>query len=107
MSIPRLTIIVRGDLSHGAQVSQAVHGGHEFADRHPGLYAQWRKDSNTVAILGARDEEHLIRLTELAERFDIPFAMFREPDLGDAQTCLVLAPHPAIHRITAGLPLLS
>jgi len=106
VGVPKLTVIVRTDLSLGARVSQSVHGAHEFADRHPQIYAQWRRESNTVAILGAADEAHLVRLTKMADAFDIPHAIFREIDMGDAQTVLVLAPHPATRKVTAGLPLL-
>lgn len=106
VSIPKLTVIVRTDLGSGPRVAQAVHGAHEFADAHPTIYAQWRRESNTVAILGAADEAHLVRLTEMAGAFDISHAIFREIDMGDAQTVLVLAPHPATRKVTAGLPLL-
>ena len=106
MSPPKLTVIVRGDLTTGAKVSQAVHAAHEYADQHPRLYAQWRLESNTVAALVAQDEAHLVRLTEMAGAFDIPHAIFREIDMGDSQTVLVLAPHPATRKLTAGLPLL-
>ena len=84
-------------------MSQAVHGAYEFAEAHPDIYAAWRKSSNTVAMLGARDEAHLRELMDMAECFYVPFAVFCEPDLGDAVTVLVIAPHPASKKITAGL----
>lgn len=106
MGVPKLTVIVRKDLDHGPRVAQAVHGAHEFADAHPAIYARWRRESNTVAILGAADEEHLARLTKAAGDYNIPYAIFREEDLGGSQTVLVLAPHPAARKVSAGLPLL-
>lgn len=104
---PRLYVIVRGDLPPGARVAQAVHGAHEFSEAHPEKYRIWRADSNTVAILGARDEAHLDEMRDKAEMYGIPAATFREPDLGDSTTVLVLGPHPATRKITGRLPLLS
>jgi peptidyl-tRNA hydrolase len=88
-------------------VAQAVHGAHEFADRHPNDYKSWRSKSNTVAILGARDEAHLVEVKDQAEMYGIPTATFREEGLGDSMTCIVLGPHPATRKITRHLPLLS
>jgi peptidyl-tRNA hydrolase len=107
MRAPKLCVIVREDLSPGYKVAQAVHGGHAFADAHPADYRVWRGKSNTVTILGARDEAHLDEMRDKAEMYNIPYATFREPDLGDATTVLVLGPHPATRKITGRLPLLS
>lgn len=106
-SVPKLYVIVREDLSPGARVAQAVHGAHEFSDAHPGEYARWREESNTVAILAAQGEPHLRYLAEMAAMWGVPHASFQEPDMGGASTVLVLAPGPASQRLTRGLPLLS
>lgn len=103
----KLYVLVRSDLGPGPRVAQAVHGTDEFRDMHPGLHAQWRKDSNTVAVLGVQDEAHLNTVREQAERYGVPFATFREPDLANASTVLVLAHHPATKKITGRLPLLG
>lgn len=107
MTTPRLCVIVRGDLPPGSRVAQAVHGAHEWADLHPDDYRAWRETSNTVAILGVKDEAHLVEVQEQADLYDIPFATFQEPDMGNSTTVLVLGPHPATRKVTKGLPLLS
>jgi peptidyl-tRNA hydrolase len=107
MTTPRLCVIVRGDLPPGARIAQAVHGAHEFSEAHPDDYRAWRNASNTVAILGARDEAHLVEVQDQAEMYGIPTATFREPALDDSTTVLVLGPHPATRKVTRGLPLLS
>lgn len=107
MTTPRLCVIVRGDLPPGARTAQAVHGAHEFAEAHPDIYRSWRQESNTVAILGARDETHLHEVEDQAGMYGIPTATFQEPDMGNSTTVLVLGPHPATRKVTKGLPLLS
>ena len=104
----RLYVLVRSDLSSGARVAQALHGLDEYRDAHHEHHTAWRKTSNTVAVLGVRDEEHLAEITAKAEQYGIPCAVFREPDFGDAQTVLVLnGAHPSTRRLTSRLPLLS
>lgn len=107
MTVPKLYLLVRSDLSPGARVSQAVHGQDEFRSEHPETHAQWRLDSNTVAVLGVRDLEHLMELIDLADMYEIPCSTFREPDMAYEATVLVLAPHPAVKYLTAKLPLLA
>lgn len=106
-TVPKLYVLVREDLPPGARVAQAVHGAHEFADGCPVEYARWRENSNTVSVLGVRDEPHLRYFVEMAEMWDVPYALFREPDMDGARTVLVLAPSPASQRLTRDLPLLT
>ena len=106
MGASKVYIVVRTDISLGDQVTQAVHGAQQFQDKHPRIYAEWKKTSNTVAILGAPNEAHLNQLQSMAESYSIPHAIFREPDIGDSLTVLVLAPHPISKRLTSSLSLL-
>jgi peptidyl-tRNA hydrolase len=104
----RLYVLVRQDLSSGARIAQALHGLDEYRDKNLSEHTSWRKTSNTVAVLGVRDETHLAHITAMTEQYGIPHAIFREPDMGDAQTVLVLGGnHPYVRKLTAKLPLLS
>lgn len=102
---PRLYVIVRGDLPPGARVAQAVHGFRQFVADHPEIEKEWFENSNTIVILQARDEAHICTLADRAEMYGVPKAIFREPDLHDQATCLVLAPTPPTRKICRDLPL--
>lgn len=107
MNIPKLTVIVRTDLGSGARVSQAVHGARLFAAEHAQTEHEWYTKSNTIVILGAKDEAHLKDLADKADYWDIQWSLFHEPDLQDQATCLVLAPSPVVRKICRGLPLIT
>jgi len=106
MKAAHLCIVVRLDLPLGYRVAQAVHGADAFRDAHPEEYRRWHEESNTVAVLGAVDEDHLVELFARAPFFGVPAATFEEPDLAGSTTVLVLGPHPATHKLTGPLPLL-
>jgi peptidyl-tRNA hydrolase len=101
----KLYVLIREDLPQGSQLAQVVHGQDEFRELHPELHREWRSSSNTVAILGVKDEVHLHSVRGKAEARGIPLAIFLEPDLGDQATCLVLAPSPHTRRLCSSLPL--
>lgn len=107
MSIPKLTVIVRTDLGSGPRVAQAVHGARLFAAEHAQIEHEWYTGSNTIVILGAKDDAHLLSLAEKADYWDVAWSMFREPDLQNQATCLVLAPSPVTHKICQGLSLVA
>lgn len=103
--VDKVYVLIRQDLPTGSQLAQVVHAQDEFRETHPEVHGAWRKSSNTVAVLHLRDEDHLQEIHRKAEDRGIPCAIFREPDLGDAATCLVMGPSPHTRRITARLPL--
>lgn len=106
VGIPKLTVIVRSDLGPGPRVAQAVHGARLFAAEHHQIEREWYTGSNTIVVLEARDEDHLCEVANKADYWGVPWSMFREPDLLNQATCLVLAPGPVARKLTAGLPLL-
>ena len=101
----KMYVVVRSDLDFGSQLAQALHGRDEFIADHPELNTTWRKSSNTIVVLHAKDEAHLTNLHGKACQWGIPCSVFREPDLGDQTTCLVLGPGTDTRRITDKLPL--
>lgn len=103
--VDKVYVLVRGDLPMGSQLAQAIHAQDEFRSLHPEVHEEWRRTSNTIVVLHLRDEDHLHDLHQKAATRDIPCAVFREPDLEDAATCLVLGPTPYTRRLTARLPL--
>jgi hypothetical protein len=84
--------VTRGDLPPGVQCCQAVHAAVEFALAHPSLLRDWHGDSNTLALLAARDELALAWLCRDAIDAGLRHARFHEPDLGDALTAVAFEP---------------
>lgn len=101
----KMYVVVRSDLNFGSQLAQALHGRDEFIADHPEVNHTWRQKSNTIVVLHAKDEGHLLTLHGKACQLGIPCSVFREPDLDDQTTCLVLGPSDHTRKITDKLPL--
>lgn len=76
----KLYVVVRGDISPGYQMAQAIHAAVEAAVASPEKASTFP----VVVCLEARDEEHLLCLAPLNA------VIFREPDLGDEATAFAL-----------------
>lgn len=76
----KLYVIVRGDISPGYQMAQAIHAAVEAAVLTPDKV----KTFPVVVCLEARDEEHLLCLAP------VNATIFREPDLNDEATAFAL-----------------
>jgi len=96
-------VVVDGSLEPGRQIAQAVHGQRQLAADYPEIERQWFERSNYVAILSARDEEHLQALALAVRLKGLHLSVWHEPDLGDRMTAIA-AFEPAA-RILSGLPL--
>ena len=104
----KLHIVVRADLPPGAQLAQIVHGQDAFRDALPREHEAWHQESNTVVVHHARDLSHLEGALNEAAFMGVGHAVFREEDLGDQATCLVLNPyHPLNERLARRFPLAS
>ena len=103
----RLYVVVALSLAPGARVAQAVHAAFAFAAAHPAATAAWTAASNTIAVVGVRDETALAELLHRAGTYGLATAAFREPDLGDALTAVALGPDALTARLCRGLPLLA
>ena len=88
----KLYVVVRQDLSPGSQIAQSLHAFREFVHFFPESELNWYKTSNTIVILGAKDEHELFGLGRGALQEGIKFASFREPDMGDQITAMAFEP---------------
>lgn len=83
-------VLVRQDLPIGLQMAQAIHAAVELALTHP---VRAKKTPNTV-VLSVLDEDDLCGWSErideqcLVTDVNVPYKMFREPDLGNEYTAL-------------------
>lgn len=69
------------------------------------LDKRWYQESNYIVVLNVNSEEQLLNLIEKCEQRDVKFATFREPDLGDSLTCVVVEPTPEGRKICRGFRL--
>lgn len=88
-------VIVRADLSPGAQIAQSCHAVVAFANEHRGIHDHWRDTSNVIVCLQVHDEASLLALAREASVRGCEHAVFREPDFGNAATAVALAPSGA------------
>jgi hypothetical protein len=105
VSDAKLYVITRADLRPGSQIAQACHGLRQFVEEHPAIDENWFKTSNYIAVLAAPDEAALIRLRDRALSREIACSEFREPDMDDSVTCVVLEPGDDARRLCSNIPL--
>jgi len=105
VSVARLYLVTRADLSPAQQAVQAAHAALDWALAWPDLHAAWARGSNTLALLAVRDEAALYEIGRRARQAGIASTAFREPDLGGALTAIALAPGPEAERLCRKLEL--
>ena len=82
----RLYALVREDLTPAQRAVQAGHAIAEYLLRCP--RTEW--DNGTIVLLRVRDEGELLAWADRLEARGLPFAAFREPDIGDRMTALAV-----------------
>lgn len=90
--LPKLYIVVRADLSAGAQAVQAAHAMREFAAEHPEIEKEWHEKSNTVVMLSVQYESWLKNLLHTVKYHGVAVTGFREPDLSNTLTAICVGP---------------
>jgi len=88
----KLYVVSRSDLPTGVQMAQQGHAVSEFWARHFDLAKEWHDKSNFICVLHIDDEHLLTKLMHKAIDKHIPCAGFREPDIEDQLTAIVLHP---------------
>lgn len=101
----KLYLITRRDLEPGAQAAQLTHVMTEFCLEHPEITKTWHDTSNTVVLLSVTNEQELMKLKNKAHKLDIICSSFREPDLDDQLTAIVLEPTENSKMLCKNLPL--
>jgi len=84
MEEPRLYVLVRRDLPMSQQVVQSGHAVAEWLIRGP--KTKWK--NGTLIVLGVTGVRALKSWQARLEGNDVPYRIFREPDLGDQPTAL-------------------
>lgn len=102
--VPKMTVVVRADLSIAQQAVQGMHALRQFVADHPETDLHWFRTSNTLAFLAVPDEEALERLLAKAGDRGIRTSIFKEPDIGDRLTAACFEPGANTRRVCGGLP---
>lgn len=101
----KLYIVVREDLSPGAQTAQSLHAFREFIEYYPEIEKDWYKTSNTIVVLGCENEHALAYLRLGAVERGIKFSIFREPDMDNSMTAITFQPGSKTSEYLANLRL--
>lgn len=80
----KLYVIVRKDLTHSQRAVQAGHAVAEFCLYSP--FLRWKNE--TLIYLGVKGLRQLENLKRKLEYENIPFSIFREPDLDNEITAI-------------------
>jgi hypothetical protein len=73
-------------------LAQAVHAGQHFCLEHYELAKSWSKESDYLICLSVANELKLSEIISQAQTIGIRYSVFREPDLNNSITAIVLEP---------------
>jgi len=88
----KLYIVVRQDISPGAQIAQSLHAFREYIEQHPECERRWYQNSNTIVVLGCHDQIELEELIHGAIQRNIKSSPFKEPDWDNELTACAFEP---------------
>lgn len=73
-------------------MAQSCHAATTFFNEYKEVANAWIFHSNYIAILECEDENALIKLADKADKKDIKFSVFFEPDMDNEITAIALEP---------------
>jgi hypothetical protein len=82
-----------------------MHALTEFITLYPEAAKEWYSKSNYLAFLSVKNEDELCRLIYKAQGMGIKIGLFREPDMDNQTTAIVLESSPESRRLCCRLPL--
>lgn len=77
----------------------------EFCLKHPELTREWHDKSNYIVILAVDNEDELASIIQRANARGILHTYFREPDLDNAITAVVLEPSLDSRKLSSHIKL--
>lgn len=100
----KLYVVVRGDLSPGAQTAQACHAVSAYAVAFPEDHRDWHKQGQNLVVLQSPDRHKLGELCSVIEGgHEIATSPFYEPDLNGELTAFAVSDLAA--KLLSQLPL--
>jgi hypothetical protein len=82
-----------------------LHAWREFVEEYPIEEQGWYECSNYVALLSVPTEQELLQIADNAQRKGLRLSVFREPDLNNQVTAIVLEPGNKSRRLCGRLRL--
>jgi len=101
----KMYIVVRGDLSPGAQAAQAVHAAQTWTMRHPQDALRWEEQCGVVVILSVRDTDELLTVANRSFLEAGGFEAFFDDDLTPRLGAIALCPSVRAGSVCSGLSL--
>lgn len=98
----KMYILVRQDLSSGYQLPQSIHAKDQFTHEYPDIENRWYTKSNTIVVLGVKNEHALKAFAYLADSQGLKHSMFYEPDI-DEYTALAIEPSEQTSKLVSNL----
>lgn len=84
---------------------QSSHALTEFIFNFPQIAAQWYKKSNYLCLLAVDNELQLEKLALDADISNVPYIVFKEPDLDYKITAIALCPGENTKRLVKNIKL--
>jgi len=103
MKKERIYTLTRTDISIGQKITQAGHSLAQYLiDHNPHINGKWANGSIINLALGS--EKSLKRWMKKLDELEIPFSIFREPDMSHEITSIAILHEGDIFK---GIPLLK
>jgi len=97
--------VVRDDLPHGLQASQAIHAAHQYSIEHREEFERWFRDSNTIVLVSVPNADALDAMRARAASVAVPASAFSDDDVGPRLTSLAIGPGAGAKKLCQALPL--
>jgi len=98
----KMYVLVRQDISPGYQIAQSIHAKDQFTHDFPEEERKWYTNSNTIVVLGVKNEAALKAFVCLTESQGLRHSLFYEPDINQ-YTALTIEPSEATAKLCANL----
>ncbi|KKN65754.1 hypothetical protein LCGC14_0478930 [marine sediment metagenome] len=79
----------------------------EFFLKHPEITKSWHDNSNYIAVLAVENEEGLVKILKKAKTRGVRYSYFREPDMDNQLTAIVLEPGLDSKRLSSHIKLMG
>lgn len=101
----KLYLITHKEIAPGYQAVQAAHALRQFTEVYPEKDFEWYCNSNYLGLLSVETQVDLLTLMFRAQDLGLKVTAFKEPDIGNEITAIVIEPHPLATELCKDIPL--
>ena len=87
MTHPYVYVFIRKDISYEQQLVQAAHAALELGMKYPNI-----KDQCSIVIVGVKNKNELLKVSNRLKDNNVDFEMFFEPDFDMGESALATRP---------------